>query len=293
MARTTAWLTAITVCVAGSTAHAVYSVSNTGDWPKTWPAELEPLRKQARTLIGPMAAFRHYPISFTNRDQFEAAWPHLFKVKTKGAPVFLLRTPNFFLDNAKAGVVVHCPPEGQAKNPATPEAPLAGVTNPRERWAYTTYIDLVVDGEIVDLNRIPLPPDSPIIDERFQSAKRTEPAAGPGQPRPRLGFLLEHSVRDAEVIVVATATKSEAAPPNVHGDQPEKFVHLTVARVLKGELADKTITVRTRDGEEAQIGKDWIVLLSAENLAKKHLFSALFAADMEADVKAIVARNKK
>lgn len=35
----------------------------------------------------------------------------------------------------------------------------------------TTYIELVVDGLVVDLNRIQLPPDTPIIDERFNSDK--------------------------------------------------------------------------------------------------------------------------
>jgi hypothetical protein len=30
------------------------------------------------------------------------------------------------------------------------------------------YIELIMDGEIVDLNRIPLPADTPIIDERFK-----------------------------------------------------------------------------------------------------------------------------
>jgi hypothetical protein len=38
----------------------------------------------------------------------------------------------------------------------------------RRRWINTTFIELVVDGEIVDLNRIPLPADTPIIDERFE-----------------------------------------------------------------------------------------------------------------------------
>ena len=33
---------------------------------------------------------------------------------------------------------------------------------------YTNYIDLIVDGDVVDLNRIPLPADTPIIDERFK-----------------------------------------------------------------------------------------------------------------------------
>jgi hypothetical protein len=93
-------------------------------------------------------------------------------VKSKGAPVFLVRGPNFFLgEDSKAGAVVHCPPVGQADNPATPEAPIPGVKDVRMRWINTTYIDLAVDGDIVDLNRIPLPADTPIIDERFKDEK--------------------------------------------------------------------------------------------------------------------------
>ena len=34
-----------------------------------------------------------------------------------------------------------------------------------------TYIELVVDVEIVDLNRVPLPPDTLIIDERLKVRK--------------------------------------------------------------------------------------------------------------------------
>jgi hypothetical protein len=33
---------------------------------------------------------------------------------------------------------------------------------------YTTFIELVVDGNIVDLDRIALPADTPIIDEAVQ-----------------------------------------------------------------------------------------------------------------------------
>ncbi len=293
MKRTTTFLAAIAFFAVCSTAYADYGGTDTGDWPKSWPKELEPLRKQSRTLEGPLEAFQHHAIPFTKREEFEAAWPHILNVKTKGAPVFLLRGPNFFLEKAKAGVVVHCPPEGQHKNPATPEAPVPGVTNARERWVYTNYIDLVVDGEIVDLNRIPLPPDTLIIDERFQDADKTKPTAGPGKEQPQFNFFLDHSVKEAKVIVVATANRSEPALPNVPGDGPEKYVHLTVVRVLKGELSDKTITVRTRDGEETHVGKDWVVLLSADNLAKNHLFCPMFTANVEAEVKAIVARIKK
>ncbi|HZL89538.1 MAG TPA: hypothetical protein VFB96_14335 [Pirellulaceae bacterium] len=169
MKRTIAILAAAALCAVCATAQALYSVSEKGTWPDSWPIELEPLRKQARTLVGPLAPHQHFAIRFSKREEFEAAWPHLLKLKTKGAPIFLLRGPNFFLgDDSKAGVVVHAPPAGQADNPETPEAPIAGVKEMRMRWMNTTYIDLVVDGEIVDLNRIPLPPDTPIVDERFK-----------------------------------------------------------------------------------------------------------------------------
>jgi len=171
MKKTVAVLFAIAICAVGS-AYALYSVSNEGTWPKSWPKELEPLRKQSRTLEGPLAPNLHHAIRFANREEFESAWPQILKVKSKGAPVLLVRGPNFFLgEHAKTGVVVHCPPLGQASNPATPEAPIAGVTNVRERWMNATYIELVVDGEIVDLNRIPLPADSPIVDQRFKDGQ--------------------------------------------------------------------------------------------------------------------------
>jgi hypothetical protein len=172
MKKTTALLAAVAVFAACSAAHALYLVSDTGTWPKSWPVELEPLRKQSRTLEGPLAPHLHYAIRFSKREEFESAWPHLLKVKSKGAPVLLVRGPNFFLgEKSQAGVVVHAPPLGQANNPATPEAAIPGVKDVRMRWINTTYIELVVDGEIVDLNRIPLPADTPIIDERFKGGQ--------------------------------------------------------------------------------------------------------------------------
>ncbi len=153
--------------------YALYEVSFKGEWPSSWPKELEPLRKRSRTLVGPEVQNRHFAIPFTKLEEFETAWPHILKVRSKGAPLLLVRGPNFYLgENVRAGVVVHCPPLGQADSPATPEAPIPGVTNVRERWMYATYIELVVDGQIVDLNRIPLPPDTPIIDERFKDGQK-------------------------------------------------------------------------------------------------------------------------
>ena len=156
MPKTVASVVTLALLFLGSTAYALYSVSDTGTWPKSWPSELEPLREQSRTLVGPHFGFRHFAVRFTDRDEFESAWPHFLKVKSKGAPIILVHGPNYFLGKDQAGVVVHCPPEGQWDNPNTPEAPIKNADNPRTRWLYTNYIELVVDGDIVDLNRIPL-----------------------------------------------------------------------------------------------------------------------------------------
>jgi hypothetical protein len=170
MKKTIAIFAALALCAVCSSVYAIYGVNDTGTWPKSWPAELEGLRGQARTLVGPMVPARHYAIRFKNREEFEAAWPHILKTKSKGAPVFLVRGDNFFLDG-KAGVVVHCPPEGQWKNPRTPEAPIEGVQNARMRWSNTNWIELVVDGDVVDLNRISLGEDG-VVDERFKEEKK-------------------------------------------------------------------------------------------------------------------------
>jgi hypothetical protein len=155
-----AFFAAIVLCSA-CPLYADYGVEDRGSWPADWPKELEPLRAQARTLEGPLLPLLHYAIPFTKRETFEAAWPHLLNVKSPGAPVVLRRGPSFWLgDKSSAGVCIHTPPQG--------EAPIADAKEAAGRWEKTIYLELVVDGEIVDLNRIPLPPDTPIIDERFK-----------------------------------------------------------------------------------------------------------------------------
>ncbi|MEX2186295.1 MAG: hypothetical protein WD875_05860 [Pirellulales bacterium] len=145
-------------------APAFWSVSDSGAWPDSWPKELEPLRKQARSYTGGGVNRTFHEIRITKREEFEAAWPQLLKVKSEGAPIILVRGPVKYLGPLGKGVRVWM---ALPSSKPVPAGPIAGVRNPREKWLYTTFIELVVDGDVVDLNRIALPPDTPIIDERF------------------------------------------------------------------------------------------------------------------------------
>jgi hypothetical protein len=165
----------------GATSRGDYGVVDSGVWPKSWPAELEPLRKQARTLMGPMVDNQHFAIVFTDREQFEAAWPHLLKVKSKGTAINLKRGENFFLGRHVAGVVVHCPPEGDA-NAQPGHAEGDSAKNYQGLRLRANIIELVVDGSIVDLNRIPLPADTLIVDDRF---KEKQPPVQPITDKPK------------------------------------------------------------------------------------------------------------
>ena len=138
-------------------AYAEYGIEDRGTWPESWPKELDSLRKQSRTLDGPLPGVLHYQIPFAKREEFESAWPHLLKVKSKGAPIILLRSPYTRLGRIDAGVFIH--------------TPLAGAIDPADLQR-CIYIELIIDGKIVDLNRIPLPADTPIIDQRFKEEKK-------------------------------------------------------------------------------------------------------------------------
>lgn len=172
MRRSWVFIAAIALIAFASSLSAMYSVANKGMWPKDWPEELEPLRETSRTLVGPILEQQHFAIPFRDRESFEKNWPHLVSVKTAGAPIVLKRGPNFFLgDQFKAGVVIHCPPKGvddkAVANPFQADKARRGAS----RFMSTCYIELVVDGSVVDLNRILIPQNTPIIDERFDTVR--------------------------------------------------------------------------------------------------------------------------
>ena len=173
MSKKTTILAAIVCCAVCSALYADYSFWDKGMWPESWPKELEPLRKQARTYEGPRVLYRFYLIPFTKREEFEAAWPQLLKVKSKGVPIVLVRGPktDFFVVQP-AGVIIRTPPVNEAPGPENGVS-ITDAQKANGEWrTNASYIELVVDGEIVDLNRIPLPPDTLIIDERFKDEKK-------------------------------------------------------------------------------------------------------------------------
>jgi len=175
-----------------------------GTWPDTWPKELEPYRDQAQTVDGMHSMV--YKIRFDKREDFEKAWPHILAVKSKGAPLILERSPSSRSvsgSTAETRVRIVCPPVCLVKLPGgklltvgppwpdhirsssgeLPEYVEAGlddwipVTGESARgFAVRPRVDvvLITDGKIIDLNRIPLPPDTPIIDRRFE--ERSESA---------------------------------------------------------------------------------------------------------------------
>ena len=92
-----------TVLCALFSVYALYEVCETGAWPKSWPKELEPLRNQSRTLTHETVNI--HEIAFSNRVEFESAWPHILGLKGKGAPIKLLASPDNRLGiTIKAGV---------------------------------------------------------------------------------------------------------------------------------------------------------------------------------------------
>ena len=175
MSRTTL-LTLLVAWAACPAALALDVIVDRGTWPDTWPKELEPLRKRAMTVRGGSADTTFYEIPFTKREEFEAAWPHLLKAKSPGGPVVLKRGPDqVAVRPVAAGVRVQCPP-GHPRTATEAPAPIAGASSLRERWLQYTYVELIVDGNVVDPKRIAFPAGTPVIDTRS--------GGGPGRPAP-------------------------------------------------------------------------------------------------------------
>ncbi len=184
-----------------------------GAWSPDWPKELEPYRERASTIDPlPFGGVTIHTVPFTNRSDFEKIWPVLLSVKSKGAPL-TLRSGSVELRRRWSfsgatidddGMIIVDPdrtidPSGADKEycDGWPEGTYPGVKihasshsiYPKNSPAYascvasdgqpTARIELFVDGNVIDLNRIRLPADTPIIDKRGLDHEQKQPTTKP------------------------------------------------------------------------------------------------------------------
>ncbi len=102
---------------------AMVSESSRGDWPKSWPKQLEAFRVQARTVgVHNGTQENIYIITFNNRADFARIWPVLLQLKTPGAPLTLYSTNSptktAFWNNEKASVRIFAPSRGGVPYPS-------------------------------------------------------------------------------------------------------------------------------------------------------------------------------
>ena len=201
-----AWVITAGALLCSTTVWAVVQSVTKGLWPDSWPKELEPYRARAKTLdFGTGTDLTVYEIPFGEREDFESVWPHILALKSKGAPLILVSSPSAYGPSTlKAGARILGPPErveytsdadGTKVKPGPPwpdSLRLASGELPEYvklkggKWVpcdegqpYVRArqdIMLVCDGKVIDLNRIPLPADTPIIDRRFEAKSKPDDA---------------------------------------------------------------------------------------------------------------------
>ena len=194
-------------------AHAFVTFDDFGRWPKDWPEKLEPYREHSLTANFSVAAneVMFYQIPFFDREEFEKLWPALLSLKSKGAPITLVRvSPDTGLfgktgdedwSNARPCVRVIGPPGSASRwreveilrhePPKRPELWSENGELPKyvhleeidgtERWVagkgeslyQSCWIELqiLVDGEIIDADRLDIPEDVTVIDRRKPAFK--------------------------------------------------------------------------------------------------------------------------
>jgi hypothetical protein len=108
---------------------------------------------------------------------------------------------------------------------------------------------------------------------------------------------LEKQVADAEVIVVANYMDYIPMNPFQLNDPPESMVRLRVTNVLKGTLDEKSITTKLPNsmvnGNVNELArKDWILMLSPEYVAGKHIYTELVAIKEEPKVLSVLAASR-
>src|SRR4051794_1237362 len=118
----------LALAIPATVALASTMIVSRGLWPETWPKELEALRSKATTLRVHMGSEENvYEIPFESREEFEAAWPHILSLRSKGSPISLQPGPVRYSSlppTVKAGVLILGPSDSPQlrKEPPWPES---------------------------------------------------------------------------------------------------------------------------------------------------------------------------
>lgn len=104
----------------------------------------------------------------------------------------------------------------------------------------------------------------------------------------------KEQVAEAEVIVVATFVDSAPAGSGRLAGAAETVMRFRVARVLKGKLDKKIISIQHPDapvgaGVNEIAGKEWILLLTPEYMAGKRPYASLCTVELEPEVRATLS----
>jgi len=206
----------LAIALGGTVCLALVRISPSGDWPDDWPKKLESCRPRAKTVdVAHGIQERIYEIPFQNQAEFERLWPVFLELKSKGGPLTLHSVgraggPSSYglFDNTLPAVRVLAPAHGARvgeranalhAGPPWPDSikseqgELPEYVVPQGRtWVahrdkeptgflFRARVDLelVVDGKIIDLNRIRLPVDTPIVDKRTLEQEQSGPATQP------------------------------------------------------------------------------------------------------------------
>jgi hypothetical protein len=89
-----------------SAAHGLGVGGPTQAFPESWPEELQPFLKQTWTWEEGKSSTPSYHMAFSDREEFESAWPHIVELWGKGTPIWLMSGP-------KVRVWTTKPPKGQ------------------------------------------------------------------------------------------------------------------------------------------------------------------------------------
>jgi hypothetical protein len=196
-------LTGLALGLTAATGWGMIMIHGRGTWPDSWPKELEPLRESAESYgVGMGTQEEMYEIPFQDRDEFERLWPVIQTLKSKGGTLTLIsmnqsrswyRTDSpavCIFDSANVALQVREGNEFRYVSMGPPWPDSARDENGNlseyvawdgEQWVATrpdgrfpgflcrARVDLllVVDGDVIDLNRIRLPEDTVIIDRRM------------------------------------------------------------------------------------------------------------------------------